>query len=105
MIEEFRISSSTIPKDVFFGLVVDGGKAITLSELGILVQDRAGSLKLVTKAPFDIGKPQLQPPRCETRVTPEEKRRFLVRRVQALSSMQKNTQTRRSSSSLISNYS
>lgn len=65
MIEEFRISSSTIPKDVFFGLVVDGGKAITLSELGILVQDRAGSLKLVTKAPFDIGKPQLRSPRCD----------------------------------------
>ena len=29
---------------------------------------------------FDIGKPQLRPPRCDTRVTPEEKRRFLARR-------------------------
>jgi len=36
-------------------------------------------LKLVTKVPFGIGKPQLRPPRCDTRVTPEEKRRFLAR--------------------------
>jgi len=33
--------------------------------------------KIVTKVHFDIGKPQLRPPRCDTRVTPEEKRRFL----------------------------
>ena len=37
-------------------------------------------LKLVTKVPFGIGKPQLRPPRCDTRVTPEEKRGFLARR-------------------------
>jgi len=43
------------------------------------VQDRAGWLKLV---PFNTGKPQLRPPRCYTRVTPEEKRRFLARRAQ-----------------------
>jgi hypothetical protein len=30
----------------------------------------------------DIGIPQLRPPRCDTRVTPEEKRRFLARRAQ-----------------------
>ena len=47
-----------------------------------LAQDRAGWLKLVTKAPFSIGKPQLRPPRCDTRVTPEEKRSFLARRTQ-----------------------
>ena len=41
-----------------------------------LAQDRAGWLKLVTEVPFDIGKPQLRPPRCDTRVTPEEKRSF-----------------------------
>ena len=57
----------------YFGLVDDGGKAITFSEW-------AGWLKLVTKAPFSIGKPQLRPPRCDTRVTPEEKRSFLARR-------------------------
>ena len=86
----------------YFGLVDDGGKAITISEWATLAQDRAGWLKLVTKAPFNIGKPQLRPPRCDTRVTPEEKRRFLARwrgvpkRLNngALSSMQKQTQKR-----------
>ena len=69
----------------YFGLVDDGGKhgkAITFSEWATLAQDRAGWLKLVTKAPFIIGKPQLRPPRCDTRFTPEEKRRFLARRAQ-----------------------
>jgi len=66
----------------YFGLVDDGGKAITFSEWATLAQDRAGWLKLVTKAPSSIGKPQLRPPRCDTRVTPEEKRSFLARRAQ-----------------------
>ena len=52
------------------------------AEWATLAQDRAGWLKLVTKAPFDIGKPQLRPPRCDTRDKPEEKRRFLARRAQ-----------------------
>ena len=60
----------------YFGLVDDGGKATSFSEWATLAQDRAGWLKLVTKVPFDIGKPQLRPPRCDTRVTSEEKRRF-----------------------------
>ena len=63
-----------------FGLVDDGGKAITFSEWATLAQDRAGWLKLVTKVPFGIGKPQLRSSRCDTRVMPEEKRRFLARR-------------------------
>ena len=63
----------------YFGLVDDGGKAITFPEWATLAQVRAGWLKLVTKAPFTIGKLQLRPPRCNTRVTPEEKRRFLAR--------------------------
>ena len=66
----------------YFGLVDDGGKVISFSEWATLAQDRAGWLKLVTKVPFDIGNPQLRPPRCDTRVTPEEKRRFLARRAQ-----------------------
>ena len=69
----------------YFGLVDDSGKGITFSKwetLATLAQDRTGLLKLVTKVPFDIGKPQLRPPRCDTRVTPEEKRRFLARRAQ-----------------------
>jgi hypothetical protein len=52
----------------YFGLVDGGVKAITISEWETLAQDRAGWLKLVTKAPFNaIGKPQLRPPRCDTR--------------------------------------
>ena len=35
-------------------------------------------LMIVTKVPFDIGKPQLRPSRSKTRVTPDEKRRFLA---------------------------
>jgi len=61
--------------------VDDGGK-VTFSEWETLGQDRAGWLKLVTKAPFSIRKPQLRPPRCDTRVTPEKKRGFLARRAQ-----------------------
>ena len=38
----------------YFGLVDDGGTAITFSEWATLAQDRAGWLKLVTKAPFII---------------------------------------------------
>ena len=61
----------------YFGLVNDSGKANSFSEWAALAQDRAGWLKLVTKKPFDIGKLQLRPPRCDTRVTPEEKQRAL----------------------------
>ena len=64
----------------YFGLVDDGGKAITFSEWATLAQDRADWLKLVTKAPFSIEKPQLRPPRCDTRATPEVKWRFLAQR-------------------------
>ena len=60
--------------------MVDGGKAITFSDWATLAQDHTGWLKLVTKAPFDIGKPQLRPPRCDARVTLEEMRRFLALR-------------------------
>jgi len=59
----------------YFGLVDDG----SFSEWAILAQDRAVWLNFVTKAPFHIGEPQA---RCDTRVTPEEKRRFLARRAQ-----------------------
>jgi len=34
------------------------------------------------QVPFDIGKPQLRPPQCDPRVTPEEKWRYLARRAQ-----------------------
>jgi len=38
----------------YFGLMDDGGKAITFSEWATLAQDRAGWMKLVTKVPFDL---------------------------------------------------
>ena len=47
--------------------------------MATLAQDRAGWLKPVTEVPFNIGKAQLRPPRCDA---PEEKRRFLARRAQ-----------------------
>jgi len=71
----------------YFGLVDDSGKGITFSKwetLATLAQDRTGLLKLVTKVPFDIGKPQLGLPQCDTRATPEEKRRLLARRAQEM---------------------
>jgi len=40
--------------------VDDSGKAISFSEWATLAQDRAGWLKLVTKVPFDIGKPPVR---------------------------------------------
>ena len=58
----------------YFGLVDDSGKATSFSQWATLAQDRAGWLKHVTKVPFDIEKPQLRPPRCNTRVRPEKKR-------------------------------
>jgi len=76
------ISSSSSSHLKHFCLVDDGGKATTFSEWATLAQDRAGWLKLVAKVPFGIGKPQLRPPQCDTRVMPEEKRRFLARRAQ-----------------------
>jgi hypothetical protein len=71
----------------------------TFSEWESLAQDRAGWLKLATKAPFDIGTPHLRPPRCDTRVIPEEKRgsrRGVPRGLNngVLSSMQDQTQKR-----------
>ena len=51
-------------------------------ELVTLAQVRAGWPKLVAKEPLGIAKPQLRSPQCDTRVTPEEKRRFLARRAQ-----------------------
>ena len=48
----------------YFGLVDDGGKAITFSEWAALAQDRAGWLKLVTKAPFTRGEAELPGAAC-----------------------------------------
>ena len=73
-IENYLASRTLLWHLKYFGLVDDGGKAISFSEWATLAQDPAGWLKLVTKAPFHIGKLQLRPPRYDTRKTPKEKR-------------------------------
>ena len=62
------------------GFLRASAKRSTFRNHKTLAQDRAGWLKLITKVPFDIGKPWLRPPQCDTRVTPEEKRGILARR-------------------------
>ena len=47
------------------------------TEWTTLAQDRAAWHKLVTKPPFAIGKPFVRKPRGDTRVTPEDKRRYM----------------------------
>ena len=63
-----------------FGQARDDGSAFAFTEWATLAQDRAGWRKLVTKRPFDIGKPHVRPPRCDTRVSPEDRRRFMAQR-------------------------
>jgi protocatechuate 3,4-dioxygenase beta subunit len=56
------------------------GSAPAFTEWAALAQDRAGWWKLVTKRPFDVGKPHVRPPRCDTRVSPEDIWRFMAQR-------------------------
>jgi hypothetical protein len=35
---------------------------------------------LLTKRPFGVGKPHVRPPRCDTRVSPEDMRRLMAQR-------------------------
>ena len=45
-----------------------------------LAQDRAGWRKLVTEPPFKLCKPRVRQPRCDTRMTPEDKQRLVEQR-------------------------
>jgi hypothetical protein len=56
------------------------GSAPAFTEWATLAHDRAGRRRLVTKRPFDVGKPHVRPPRCDTRVPPEDIRRFMAQR-------------------------
>ena len=56
------------------------GSPLAFTEWAPLAQDRAGWSKLVTKFLFAIGKPHVRQPRCDTRVTPEDKQRFMAQR-------------------------
>jgi hypothetical protein len=62
------------------GLEHADGLALAFTEWATLAQDRAGWRTLVTKHPFDIGQPHVRQPRCDTRVSPEDKRRFFAQR-------------------------
>ena len=63
-----------------FGQARADGSAFAFTEWATLAQSRLGWRKLVTKRPFDVGKPHLRPPRCDTRVSPEDRRRFMTQR-------------------------
>jgi hypothetical protein len=63
-----------------FGLLDADGAPLAFTDWAPLAQDRAGWRKLVTKPPFAIGKPHVRQPRCDTRVTPEDKQRFMAQR-------------------------
>ena len=63
-----------------FGQARTDGSALAFTEWATLAQDRAGWRKLVTERPFDIGKPHVRPPRCDTRVSPADRRRFMAQR-------------------------
>jgi hypothetical protein len=65
-------------KDV--GLEHADGLALAFTEWATLAQDRTGWRTLVTKLPFDIGQPHVRQPRCDTRVSPEDKRYFFAQR-------------------------
>jgi hypothetical protein len=63
-----------------FGILDADGAPLAFTDWAPLAQDRAGWRKLVTKPPFAIGKPHLRQPRCDTRVMPGDKQRFMAQR-------------------------
>jgi hypothetical protein len=63
-----------------FGQARADGSAPAFTEWAILAQDRAGWRRLVTKRPFGVGKPHVRSPQCDTRVSPDDMRRFMAQR-------------------------
>jgi hypothetical protein len=63
-----------------FGQARAGGSAPAFTEWVTLAQDRARWRMLMTKRPFGAGKPHVRPPRCDTRVSPEDIWWFMVQR-------------------------
>ena len=63
-----------------FGQARADGSAPAFTEWAALAQNRAGWRKLLTERPFDNGKPHVRPPRCNTRVSPEDMRRLMSQR-------------------------
>jgi hypothetical protein len=62
------------------GKVRADGTAPAFAEWAILARDCAGWRELLTKRHFGVGKPHVRPTRCDTRVSPEDMRRFMVQR-------------------------
>ena len=62
------------------GIAHAGGSALAFTECATLAHDREGRRTLVAKPPFDIGQPHVRQPWCDTRVSPEDKRRFVAQR-------------------------
>jgi hypothetical protein len=56
------------------------GSTPAFTEWATLAQDRAGWRKLVIERPFGVGKPHMRPPRCDTRASPKDTRRFKAQR-------------------------
>jgi hypothetical protein len=50
------------------------------TEWATLAQYRAGWRKHVTDRPFDVGKSRVWPSPCDTRLSPEDMRRFMAQR-------------------------
>ena len=63
-----------------FGQARADGSAPAFTEWATLAQNCAGWRKLLTKRPFGVGKPHVRPPRCDTRVSLEDIRRFMAQR-------------------------
>ena len=61
-------------------LVHADGPALAFTEWVTLAQGRASWRTLMTKPPFAIGQPHVRWPRCDTRVSLEDKQRFFAQR-------------------------
>ena len=63
-----------------FGQARADGFALAFTEWGTLAQDFAGWRRHMTERPLGVGKPHARPPRCDTRVSPANRRRFMAQR-------------------------
>ena len=62
------------------GLAHADSSVLAFTEWDTLAQDRAGWRMRVTKPPFDIDQSHVRQPRCENRVSLEDKQRFFAQR-------------------------
>jgi hypothetical protein len=60
-----------------YGQARAGGSAPAVTEWATLAQDRARRRNFMTERPFGPGKKQVRPLRFDTRVSPENTRRFM----------------------------